>query len=138
MASLADIRSGIAANLAALDGVQVSAYLLANPTPPTCTVYPDEVVYDRAGARGLDVWSMKVQAFVGVQSDLGAQQLLDEMLASSGTQSVKALVETDKTLGGVAHDTRVTGCSGYRIYPQDGRAAVLGAEWSVDVYATGA
>jgi hypothetical protein len=33
--TLTQIREGIAANLAVLDGCQVSAYMLSNPTPPT-------------------------------------------------------------------------------------------------------
>jgi hypothetical protein len=63
--TLTQIREGIAANLAVLDGCQVSAYMLSNPTPPAVHVYPAEVDYDLAMGRGLDQWTFTVQAFVG-------------------------------------------------------------------------
>jgi hypothetical protein len=135
--TLTQIREGIAANLAVLDGCQVSAYMLSNPTPPTIHVYPAEIDYDLAMGRGLDKWTFTVQAFVALSTDIGAQVKLDAFLAPSGSQSVKAAIEADGTLGGIVADTTVVSCTGYRVYARDGGGPVLGAEWQVDVLASG-
>jgi len=133
--TLTQIREGIAANLSAIAGWQVSPYMLASPTPPSIHVFPDTIEYDKVMKRGLDDWFILVQAFVGTTSDIGAQQKLDEMLAPSGATSIKAAIESDKTLGGAVSSLQVVSCSGYRVYPRPGSsdAAVLGAEWRVHV-----
>jgi hypothetical protein len=134
--SLSEIREGIAEALGAIDGIQASAYMLPNPTPPTIQVFPEEVDYDEAGARGLDMWTLTVQAFVGTAGELEAQKLLDAYLSPAGATSVKAAIETDPTLGGVIDDLRVTKASGYRIY-RISNFEYLGCEWTVEVYAEG-
>lgn len=138
MASLADIRAGLAANLAVLDGIQVSAYLLSNPSLPTIWVRPapgEGIEYHKAFANGLENWTMVVQAFFanGI-SDIGAQKQLDELLESSGPTSVKAAIEADKTLGGVVQDTYVQSCTGYQEYGRPDGTTALGCEWTVVVY----
>lgn len=130
MATLADIRAGLAANLGAIPSLQVSAYALANPTPPCVEIVPSLIEYDRALKRGADQWTVTVRVFVGLASDIGAQQRLDLHLASSGQDSVKEAVESDATLGGAVADLRVRSASGYRVYG-DGR--LLGAEWEVEM-----
>lgn len=137
MASLTSIREGLAANLGALEGIQVSPYMLANPSPPCVHVYPASVEYDLAMRRGLDKWTLTVQAFVGLTADIGSQVKLDQFLASSGTQSVKTVLESDQTLGGTVSDVNVVSCTGYRVYVREGGGPVLGAEWVVEVLATG-
>lgn len=137
MADLTSIREGLAANLSALKDVQVSPYMLANPQPPSAHVFPADISYDQAMVRGVDQWTFTVQAFVGLIDAKGAQVKLDALLAPSGSQSVKQLLEVDRTLAGVVADLHVTGCSGYRVYPRDPNPPVLGAEWTVSVLATG-
>lgn len=136
-ASLTDIREGLAASLAVLEGVQVTAHMLVNPSPPAIHVYPSETEYDLTMQRGLDQWTLTVQAVVNSVSDIGSQRKLDEFIAPAGSQSVKAAIEADGTLGGIVADTRVVSCTGYRVYARDGAAPVLGAEWSVVVLSSG-
>lgn len=140
MATLFDIRAALAANLSTLRGVQVSAYVLGNPTPPCLWVRPDPsagIEYHGAMRNGLEFWHMLVQAQVGLLSDIGAQQKLDEMLATSGATSVKAALESDRTLGGVAADLKVDRCSGYQEFGRQDGSTVLGCDWSVTVYMNG-
>lgn len=137
MASLTAIRDGLASNLDGIADLQVSPYVLSAPTPPAAEIMPAEIDYDVTMARGIDRWKLVVRVFVGFTTDIGAQKRLDKMIASSGTDSVKAKVESDRTLGGAAHDVRVTGCSGYRIFRREGQAPVIGAEWEVEVLAGG-
>jgi len=139
---LAGIRAGIAANLATLSGapanVQISAYMLGNPTPPTLQVMgPDQIDYDLAMQRGLDEWRFIVQGFVGAMTDRGAQVNLDAWLAPTGSLSVKAAIEADRTLGGSVQDSYVESASGYKIYQLDAGHQVLGAEWTIRLLALG-
>lgn len=137
MATLKQIREGLAANLAVLDGWQVSAYMLSQPTPPAIHVVPGLVEFDRAMGRGLDEWTLNVQAFVPLNSDRGAQERLDGLIDGSGATSVKEAVEADRTLGGAADTARVVACTGYRTVAVEGRGPVLMCEWEVHVLAAG-
>lgn len=140
-ASFTQIRKGIATNLGSLgDPWQVSPYMIGNPTPPTIWVVPEESDYDEAMGRGLDCLKFTVQAFVGVVADQQAQARLDALLDPASSTSVKALVESDKTLGGAVQTLRVVKHHGYQIYehPNVGRGMshgqFVGSQWSVDVY----
>lgn len=137
MASLTDLREALASNLSAITGLNESAYFRSNPTPPACEVTPGEITYDEAMQRGLDEWEFMVRVFVGVPNDIAAQKRLDSMMASSGTASIKAALESDPTLGGHAQDLHVTRCSGYRVYGPETGPVALGAEWTVRVFADG-
>lgn len=141
MATVAEIRDGIAANLAAVAAIvaeaHVTAYMLKNPPVPCIHVFPGEVEYDTTGSRGLDEWTFVVQALVGEQTDRGAQELLDEFLAPAGDKSIKEAIESDRTLNGVVDDLRVTRVDSYREYAVNNRLAALGAEWRVSVFVDG-
>jgi hypothetical protein len=137
MASIKDIRVALAAKLSASPDLQVSAYILASPTPPYAHVFPAEVEYDRAMVRGLDELTFTVEVAVPLTSDQASQQLLDEYLAGSGDRSVKQKLEVDRTLGGVVQNLRVTGSSGYMQVVREGAGPVLAAQWQVEVLATG-
>lgn len=139
MATLSAIREGLRVRLATIDaspytGFQVSAYGLSNPTPPSLQVFPSEIQYDAAMRRGHDVWTLTIQAFIGLASDQGAQELLDRLLESSGAASLKAAVEGDVTLGGAAQFVRITEATGYRQY-ETAAGPVLGCEWTAEVRA---
>jgi hypothetical protein len=137
-ATLAEIRAGLEVRLATIAGVQTSAYMLDSPMPPTLQVMgPDEVSYDLAMARGLDLWRLIVQGFVGSPMDQGAQVNLDEWLAPAGAKSVKAAIEADGTLGGKIQGLHVEKASGYRLYQLENRGSVLGAEWTIQIYNRG-
>jgi hypothetical protein len=136
MATLAAIRQGIAANLSSLNGtagVQVSAYVLVDPNPPTVQILPAELTYDQAMSRGQDLYTLTIQALAPLAIDQEGQHQLDEMIDEP--DSVKSLVEADKTLGGIVDNTRVTACSGYRVATLEGRGPVLVCEWTVEVWA---
>lgn len=128
MASLSEIRAGLAANLGALRGFQIFPYVLSNPTPPVAWVRPSSdtfVEYHRAmGA--LDNWHMVVQVYVSTTADIGAQKKLDALI-----DSIKGVIESDKTLGGVAQDVFLESGSGYLEYARPDGTTALGAEFSV-------
>jgi hypothetical protein len=133
---LSEIRAALAANLATLadaEGLQINAYMLSNPTPPNIDIFPDKVTYDITMQRGGDSNMLTVRACVGLASDVGAQQKLDRLIASTGASSIKAAIESDPTLGGNCDDLRVTECSGYQVYPQGAEISILAANWTVQV-----
>ena len=133
MATVAEIREGLRANLATITGCQVSAYMLSQPTTPCLYVVPGAMDFDQAMQRGMDRWTFRVVALAGLASDIGAQKKLDEFLARSGATSVKAAIEADRTLGGVVDHLRVIDYSDYRTYGQPGGQVHLGVEFTVDV-----
>jgi hypothetical protein len=137
-ATLAEIRAGLETALAAIPGVVTSAYMLENP-PDLClqVMGPDLIEYDQSMHRGLDRWTLVIQAYSGSPDSQAAQQNLDNWMAPSGTTSVKTAVEADITLGGVVQAARVMRSAGYRIYDLPNRGKTLGTEFFVDIYNTG-
>src|SRR6266511_968550 len=121
MATLAQIRAGVAANLNAAFGanVQTSAYVLSQPTPPAMQVVVGECSYDRAMHRGLDMYELFVETFVANTTDIGAQVNLENYMQPTGASSVKTAVESDKTLGGVVDTLHVTGFSPPLVYTSE-------------------
>jgi hypothetical protein len=117
----------------------VSAYRISDPPVPSIQVaWVERVSYDATMGRGFDEWELVVLAFVCDLSDVGGQQRLDRMLDSSGGESVKAALESDKTLGlgGVVSGLRVTRSDGYQQY-QLPAGSVLGAAWYINLFASG-
>lgn len=108
MASLSAIRSGIKTNLATISGLRSSDFQPDNPSPPIAIVFPDSISYDTAFARGLNTYQFVVSVISHRSSERTAQSQLDAYVSSTGSQSIKRAIESDKTLGGVANDVRVT------------------------------
>lgn len=135
MATGSEIREGIAANLNAITGCQVSAWRLDNPTPPTLHVLGRQSVsYDQTYGRGTDSVIYLVQGLIAKGVDpIGAQRTLDLWTLGSGDQSVKAAIESDKTLGGVVDSLRVTSYEGDREYTLPNGTELFGGEWAVEI-----
>lgn len=132
MSLYADIRAGFVANLSSL-GIQSTGYMLASPTPPTIEVFPGTTTYDSTFQRGMDEAIWVVRITVAVSLEEAAQRRLDEYLERTGTDSVKALIEADRTLGGKVKDLRVEEATGHQVAIVDAKQ-VLSAEWQVRVY----
>ena len=135
MADLQTIREGLARNLERIRNVQVSAYMLASPTPPAIHIFPATIDYDFGMNRGLDIVHFTVEAIVAFGLDQGGQIRLDQLLAPTGMQSVKESIEMDRTLGQMVQDLRVERMSSYRVVtiPNQNDQA-LAASWLVRVH----
>lgn len=137
--NLADIRAGMAANLSAVTGMQVSPYMLTNPTPPFAHIFPDPdnpVQFDLTMHRGTDMVILIVQVGVAFTEGIGAQQRLDAFLAGTGDFSFKAALESDPTLNSSGEDLRVTGVTRYMRYVTATQQEYLAADFRVEVLAT--
>jgi len=108
MTALTDLRTGLANRLATISGLRSSAYIPDNPQPPVAVVMPGRIQYDTAFGRGSDEYQFTIMLIVGRVADRASQTNLDAYCASSGSTSVKAAVEGDRTLGEKALDCRVT------------------------------
>lgn len=107
MASITDIRTALATNLATISGLRTAAEMPDNPNPPIGIVSLESVDYDQAYAKGLVTYNFTVTVIVGRSAERTAQRLLDSYI-STGEKSVKNALESDKSLGGKAYDLRVT------------------------------
>jgi hypothetical protein len=108
MTALTDLRTGLANRLTTITGLRSSAYIPDNPQPPVAVVMPGRITYDQAFGRGSDEYSFTIMLIVGRVADRASQTTLDGYCESSGSRSVKAAIEGDRSLGGKALDCRVT------------------------------
>jgi hypothetical protein len=134
MATLSELRAGIATNLATISGLRTTPTVPDQINPPIAVVMPNTITYDTAFARsGGDEYEFLVMVIVGRVDERSAQNKLDAYASSSGNSSVKAAIEKDKTLGGKAFSLRVTNLRNYNQVTV-GDVTYLSAEWVVQVY----
>jgi hypothetical protein len=137
VAALEDIRAGIAANLrTSFPDVNLTGYNIVNAIAPAIEVELDRIVYDSANARGLDEWFFTIRGFAKSGTDKAAQIRLDAWLDSTGAESVKAALEVDRTLGGVANDAHVVTMAKIAVFTA-GDTSFFGAEWTLRVLTVG-
>ena len=134
-ATIAQMRAGIATNLATISGLRTTTTTPDVINPPIAIVQPQTVDYDETFQRGMATYTFVVTVIVGRAAERTAQTNLDLFVAQSGSKSVKAAIESDKTLGGNAFDCRVTTLRSY------GSTSIndvlyLAGEFTVLVYAS--
>jgi hypothetical protein len=134
MATIAELRSGIATNLATISGLRTASTIPENVNPPFAIIGFDSTEFDVTMGRGLDMFAFTVTVVVSRADGRNAQNLLDVYCAPTGTSSIKRAIELDKSLGGKANDLRVTGLSNYGNLTI-GELNYLAAEFAVTVYA---
>jgi hypothetical protein len=132
--SISDLRNGLATNLATISGLRATAEIPDNPSPPIAVVQLQNVNYDGAFAKGMTTYNFTVSVIVGRQAERDAQRKLNAYASSSGTQSVKLAIESDRTLGGKAFDLRVTELTNIGAVLLN-EATYLAADFAVTVYA---
>jgi cellobiose-specific phosphotransferase system component IIB len=132
MSSVSALRDGIAAQLALVPDLRVSATFLDAPRPPVAMVLPDGIDYDLNANRGADTFTFIVSLLVGRADDRAAQRNIDVYVV--GPDSVKAAIEQDRTLGGAANTCRVTQMRNYG-QVSVGDVVYLGVEFEVEVVA---
>lgn len=140
MANLASIRAGFTGLLNTyFPDVHCTGYVLANPIAPAFEVELDRIVYDGAMSRGHDEWFFTIRGFSGASTERAAQMRLDSWMNSTGTSSsIKAAIESDRTLGGTVSDARVLTVAKVGVFKfQSAQIELYGAEWTVRVLAAG-
>lgn len=135
MASIAELRQGIATNLATISGLRVSEFIPDNPNPPIAVVQFDRAQYHLDMGNGMTEYNFVVQVIVGRADERTAQRNLDSYCSSTGSSSILLGVESNRTLSGKAFDTIVTEMSSYGpVLVND--TTYLGAEFQIRVLAS--
>lgn len=133
MAAVSAIRAGLKSRLETISTF-LATYAVApgQPIVPCAMVLPRAIDYDTSMGRGSDSLSFDVLVLLGIPTTALSQEHLDPYLDGSGATSVKAAIEADETLGGVADRTHVTGVSQYGDIEYAG-TLYLGARFAVEV-----
>ena len=131
--SIAEIRAGLAANIATISGLRVAAEIPDNPSPPIAVIALNNISYDLAMARGTTLYNFTVTLIVGRVAEREAQRKLDAF-AGDGERSIKSAVQSDRTLGGSAFDCRLSEMSTLGALNL-GEQTYLAADFAVQVYA---
>ncbi|QDP59221.1 MAG: hypothetical protein Tp1124SUR1244132_8 [Prokaryotic dsDNA virus sp.] len=135
MANLTNIRNEIKNNLANITSLSVFGFVPDSVQPPTAVVgVLDSIDYDASMQRGADRYEIPVYIYVGRVDAQDSQETLDGFLASSGSDSVKAQIESDTTLNSQAQSVRVTSAGNYGVYNIN-NIDYLGVEFIVEVIA---
>ena len=105
---VSDIRDGVKKNLSSIDDLRTYDIIPDVIVPPCVVVGQLDFTFDLNNARGLDQANLDVFVIVQRFSERTGQNKLDKFLAGSGAYSIKAAIESDRTLGGACDTLRVT------------------------------
>ena len=128
------IHAGLRTRLATISGLRVADHLPEQIQPPMAVIQLQSVTYHRAMAGGLSAWEFVIALVAGRMGDRAAQRQLDGWMSYAGTQSVRAAIEADKTLGGKCSTLKVADMVSVRPL-SIGDAAYLTCEFNVTVHA---
>lgn len=133
MATLSQIRAGLATNLRTISGLRVTEEIPDNPQPPVAVIALNSIEYNR-NFGGMTLYNFQVQVIVGRAAERHAQRALDLYVAPDGSSSVKSAVESNRTMTGVVQDTYLSSM------PNIGTVVIndqlyLAADFLVAVYA---
>ena len=131
--SIAEIRAGLAANIATISGLRVSAEVPDNVSPPVAIIALNSISYDLDFNRGMTLYNFTVTLIVGRVAERDAQRKLDAY-AGNGERSIKTAVQSDRQLGGSAFDVRLSEMTTLGAY-NSGEQVYLAADFSCQVYA---
>lgn len=134
MADITALSQGLASALTTIPKLRAQAEIL-DVVPVPCAVIglPTGIEYDAVMARGADVFTFSVRVLVARASERSAQRSLAGYASGSGAQSVKAALESDPTLGGVADTCRVV--RSRPDYFSYGDLDYIGLTFEVEIYA---
>jgi len=128
------IRTALATNLGGVPGLRTAALIPDLVNPPIGIFTLSSIDYNGAMKNGLTTLSFQLTVIVTRVSDRTSQTLIDSYLAPTGTYSVKASVESNRTLGGLVYDLRVEAMTNIGSITANDQE-YLAAEFTVTVYA---
>lgn len=101
-ATVSQVATGLATRLATISGLRTSTYMPEQLNTPIGFPVLESIDYHRAFQGGNVQMRFSVIVIVGRYLDRTAHASLDAFLSFSGATSVRAALEGDLTLGGVA------------------------------------
>ena len=132
--TVSQIKTGLAANLATVSGLRAYAYQPDNVNTPFAWPLLDSIQYNGAMGGGLITHKFTISVVVGRSAERTAQTLLDGYLSYAGFNSIRAAIESDRTLGGVVQDLIVESASNISTLEAND-AIYLAIDFMVTVYA---
>lgn len=107
--NVASVMTGLGSRLSTITGLRVFSYAPDTLSPPAAVVaLPESIEFDSTMARGADRMSIPMHLLVGRVSDRSSTTELAAYLSGTGTKSIKAAIEGDRTLSGSCDSARVT------------------------------
>ena len=132
--TVTQLRDGLATAVATT-GLRAYSVIPDDPMAPCAVIEFNGITYDSAFARsGGDEYAFSVRILVHRVNPTTGQDAVDVYCTPTGTASVKAALEADKTLSGVAFSLRVTEVRNIGLTAV-GETTFLTAEFPVTVYA---
>jgi hypothetical protein len=107
-ATPSQVMTGLKNRLATISGLRTFNYQPSSLNPPVGFPVINSLNYHGAMRGGLVIFDCTVFVIVGRYTDDRAFTDADEYLAYSGAKSIRAALEGDETLGGVAQSLTVT------------------------------
>ena len=135
MAGIGSVRDGLKARLATITGLYTYDTVPGSVNVPAAIVgMPSSIRFDVVFRSAVTRMQFPVRLLVGQAHEAEAQDRIDEYISADGASSVRAAIDGDGTLGGVAHTTRVVEVRDVGVYEVAG-VAYLGADVLVEVIA---
>jgi len=106
-ATPSQVVTGLKNRLATISGLRTFNYQPSSLNPPVGFPLINRIEYHGAMRGGLVIYDCTVYVIVGRYTDDRAFDDADDYLAYSGAKSVRAALEADETLGGVAQSLTV-------------------------------
>ena len=129
-----DIQDKLAEALQTIPGLRVADHLPEQINPPIAVIQVQTLTYHRAMRGGLSTFEYVVSVVAGRLGDRTAQRTLDAWMSWDGALSVRAALEDDQTLSGVAQSVKVNDMMAVRPVSL-GDAPYLSVEFNVYVNA---
>lgn len=135
MASIKSIRDGLKTRLATVTGIYAHDTIPDDLYPPAAIVgFPTTVAYDFTMRTAVSRYTFPVRVIAGRVAEGEGQDKIDDLCSPDGSLSIRAAVDADPTLGGVAHSSRVVAARDFGVYEVAG-VSYIGGEFEIEVIA---
>ena len=135
MASIKALRDGIKTRLATVTGIYTHDTIPDDVYPPAAIVgFPTAVRYDFAMRTPVSRYTFPVRVVAGRTTERESQDKIDDLCSPDGALSIRAAIDADPTLGGVAHSSRVVEARDFGVYEVAG-VSYIGGEFEIEVIA---
>lgn len=105
MATLDQITGGLVTRLKTISGLNVAQFFIGQIVPPVAIVgVPPVTDYHASMGRGTISLEPTIHIFTSSAIDLEGQRALASYADPTGSKSIRAAIEADKTLGGTVQD----------------------------------
>lgn len=130
------VATGLETQVREVAGIQPYDYVpdaLAGKSFLVCEI---DVDFDKTFRRGMDELMVTCRVLIARRTERDAQRKLREFMAGGGMTSIKAAIESDKTLGGACDSLHVQRMSGNRMFTV-GEKRYYGVEIYIKIVGSG-